>query len=196
MKNYFKNLAFYFPSGKIWNLKNNRAYIFGKLIYALSKQFEKTDIIIEDFFKKYSPYIATEYWLNLWENILGIPDDIFFLSTNLDQRRQFILAKLYLRNIYNLDSYYRLAEILGLDISITRGTVENSRLPFKLPQMLLGSSLDKNFIIIIKCNNISKSKLPKILPFSLKSENDNDVIFQKLCDTMKPVDTAFYFKNT
>jgi len=195
MKNYFKNLAFYFPSGKIWASKNSREKYIGKFIYALSQQFYKTDMTIEDFFVKYSPYLADNYWLNLWEKVLGIPDDVFFLSTDLEQRRQFILEKLYIRKVYNIDNYYRLADILGLDINILIADAGSSILPFTLPMSLLVSSTEIPWRVIIEFQGNLNSSLPKTLPFTLKSDLENDSVFRKLCDKIKPVDTIFYYRN-
>jgi len=195
MKNYFKNLAYYFPIGKCWAGKNSKETNIGNIIYSLSQQFYRTDTDIYNLFSKFSPYYADEYWLGKWEKFLKIPDDIFFLSDDLEQRRKFVLAKLYMRKIYNLNSYYRLAEILGLKINILMGDTGASILPFRLPIRLMGSSTEIPFSITIEFIGGSSSRLPKTLPFTLKNNLENDEIFKNICDKIKPCDTIIYYRN-
>jgi len=190
-RNYFKNFLYYFPKGKFWNFSKNGN--FYKFLTILSKNFENLDFTVENFIESMSPYLADTYWIENWEKILQIPDDIFYLSDSIEQRRQFVLSKLFLRKLFTNNDYLYLASILGLDIEISTGYVAVSTLPFTLPQTLTDNIDDIPFICYIAFKNISSSTLPKILPFKLKDDKTNDEIFKKICLKYKPVFSDFKF---
>jgi len=73
IKEYARNLAHYFPQGKLWTAKNIKDTTFEKLLLGLAEILRDTDILIEDLKEQFFPQNTTDF-IEEWEATVGIPD--------------------------------------------------------------------------------------------------------------------------
>lgn len=107
-----KNLL---PRGRVWSRENSG--IQHGLIEGLAKSFQQMDedavqLLIEAF-----PSTTTDL-IDEWNATVGIPDPCFGAPENIEQNRQYIVAKLIADGGQTVDYYKSIAASLGLIITI------------------------------------------------------------------------------
>jgi uncharacterized protein YmfQ (DUF2313 family) len=106
------------PAGLVWNAKNKEGSILRLVLQALSQEMGRYQADVYQVATEAVPnFNAT--MLDEWEQVLGIPDDCIPLADNPTDRAFNIMLKLGYLNLQTEADYIRLANLLGLSISIS-----------------------------------------------------------------------------
>lgn len=109
-------------------------------------------------------------FIDEWEKMVGIPDDIFVVESTLEKRVQNVLFKMTNGIEPTKAGIKELAEIFGAEVEF-ESWQDKHRLPIRLPYHLIKQEL-RPYVIYIKIitpseQSAENSILPKRLPFLL-----------------------------
>ncbi len=187
-----QSLANYLPGGQFFIAKNVQDTNFRRLLQGFSTELQRNEEILIDTSVEHDIECTTQL-IGEWEKSLGIPDDCYPGTGDIEERRTHVIAKLALMNVATREDFEFLAAFLGFTV-----TIESAReafglgLPSPLPFSLL-SNVAARFTWVVRGENIAIVGLPLNLPFELrKSETLLQCVFNKL----KPANTLILFLNT
>jgi len=126
-----------------------------------------------------------------WEQMVGIPDDIFDISGNLETRKRNVLLKLAGSKAETKQQFERIGKILGFDIEV-EPAFKYSRFTYKFPVLLLNEG-SSPFVIVV---NINKSLKANGFPFTFTfkfSTNPADIL-KLFFNKIKPSNTIIVFR--
>jgi uncharacterized protein YmfQ (DUF2313 family) len=155
-----KSLADYLPIGKLFVGKNVGETNLFKLLMGLAAECFRAENNINLVADEYD-IETTTLLIEQWESALGLPDDCMNNTTDLEIRRQQVLAKFTL-SIDTAESFIELVRIFGFDIEIVTGkSVGVYPLPY--PWLYFDSSKTARFTIIVR---LAESIKPSVYPFT------------------------------
>lgn len=155
-----KSLADYLPIGKLFQGKNISDTNLFKLLMGLAVECKRAEGNLNLVADEYD-IRTTTLLIEEWEKALGLPDDCLNNTTDLEIRRQQVLAKFTL-SIDTVESYINLAAIFGYTIEIVTGrSVGVYPLPY--PWVYFSSSKTARFTIIVR---LAESIKPSVYPFT------------------------------
>ena len=186
-----QRLADYMPGGRLFRSKNIADSNFRKLLRGLSHELFTADGLLRDFQQDINPNVTT-YFLNEWEQALGIPDDCFPGSGTEDERRRDILIKLSALGIQTVDDFVELAAVFGITVDVHGGRYF-SKFPLEFPILLFDSEKASRFTIVVDFTVDAASKLPLTFPFTFGDEiiGGLECLFRRL----KPANCDILFRQ-
>jgi uncharacterized protein YmfQ (DUF2313 family) len=137
------------------------------------------------------------YYINEWESLVGIPDDILNVEVELVDRVANVLFKITNNNEPTQKNILRFAQIFGVNVEFGDWST-NVTLPLKLPFLLLARDAQPYYIYInVKAsieNNVENSALPYVLPFVLRTSITK--AFEKIVRLIIPAnyDVSFLYE--
>lgn len=137
------------------------------------------------------------YYINEWESLVGIPDDILNVEVELVDRVANVLFKITNNNEPTQKNILRFAQIFGVNIEFIDWS-RNVMLPLKLPFLLLTREAQPYYIYInVKAStevNVENSHIPYVLPFVLRTSIKNR--FEKIVRLIIPAnyDVVFLYE--
>lgn len=186
---YTNILAKYMPNGKTFVSKYTLESNLREFLKSIATTHQYTDEVIDGILNDYNILTTeNEEFLTLWENAVGIPDDIFDIETLIETRRQNILAKLFIRKANTISDYIYIAErILNKKVRITPGDSVKYP-PYEIPFYPVGD--DSSFIVIVWGDNIAGYP-PYDVPFTPGGKTKLELLFDKI----KPINTKFIYDD-
>jgi len=126
-----------------------------------------------------------------WEKAVGIPDNIFDISSNLETRKRNILLKLAGSKAETKEQFERIGKILGFDVKCETG-YQYCVFPLRFP-LIFATQEVMPFLIVISVN---KKYQPQTFPLSFPIEfrTDQASILKLLFDKIKPSNTKLIFR--
>jgi len=126
-----------------------------------------------------------------WEKAVGIPDNIFDISGNLETRKRNVLLKLAGSKAETKEQFERIGAILGFDIQV-EPAFKYSRFTYTFPVLLLNEG-SSPFVILV---NINKSLKPNgfSFKFTFKFSIDSADILKLFFNKIKPSNTIIIFR--
>lgn len=187
-----QSLANYLPGGQFFISKNVKDTNFRNLLEGFATELQRNEEVLIDTSVDHD-IECTTLLIDEWEKALGIPDDCFPGTGDLDERRTHVIAKLALMNVATIEDFQFLATFLGFTV-----TIQSAReafglgLPSPLPFALLSEDAAR-FTWVVKGENIANIGLPYALPFALQSA---ETLLQCVFNKLKPANTRILFLNT
>lgn len=121
---YARQLKALLPRGAVWKLEPESE--LSKLLTALAQELARVDGRAEDVVNEWDPRTALEL-LSDWEEMLGLPDDVFTeIPASVGERRTNILSRLLARGGASHQYFIDVAAVLGFTITISEYTVSRS----------------------------------------------------------------------
>lgn len=113
-------------------------------------------------------------FIDEWEKMVGIPDDIFAVESTLEKRVRNVLFKMTNGIEPTKAGIKKLATIFGVEVEF-ESWQDKHRLPIRLPYFLVKQEL-RPYVIYIKIIDTAqqdgeKTTLPRRLPFLLRKRN-------------------------
>lgn len=113
-------------------------------------------------------------FIDEWEKMVGIPDDIFAVESTLEKRVRNVLFKMTNGIEPTKAGIKKLATIFGVEVEF-ESWQDKRRLPIRLPYFLVKQEL-RPYVIYIKIIDTAqqggeKTTLPRRLPFLLRKRN-------------------------
>lgn len=115
-----KTLSDYLPGGKLWaakNLFNSKMYQF---IRGLSSEHVRAEEYLRELQKEFIPD-ETLNFVEDWEKALGIPDDCFSGTGDLEIRRRDVLIKLASLGVQTAEDFQNIAALFGVTATVVPG---------------------------------------------------------------------------
>lgn len=184
IKEYARNLAHYFPQGKLWTAKNIKDTIFEKLLLGLAEVLRDTDILIEDLKEQFFPQNTTDF-IEEWEATVGIPDSCLKVASNIETRRINVLGKLASLGAVTEEHWINIATVMGLEITIEAFS-DVAVFPDTFPILLSGTPEEDIFITLITIagGDSDVNVFPYTLPLTF--EEDIATNFKCIINSIKP----------
>jgi len=110
-----QSLADCMPNSKFFIAKNKEDTNMYKLVKAEAKEFQRANAKVANLASQFIPN-QQDSIIDLWEQLLGIPDKCIKINVSDLQRRIDIIVKLGYLNLQIKQDYYNLAEILNVEI--------------------------------------------------------------------------------
>ena len=177
-------LADYLPGGRMFEAKNINDSNFRQLLRGLSGEFFTAQGYLVTLESEYFPGLTTLF-LAEWEKALGIPDDCFSGSGDLNERRRDIVVKLASLGVQTADDFVRLGELYGLSLTVTPLSDEAP-----LPPGI--SEVEARYVFVVTGPSLTSDFPPYDIPYSLTS---GETILQCLFDKQAPANCAVIYRN-
>jgi uncharacterized protein YmfQ (DUF2313 family) len=177
-------LADFLPSGPLFEAKKISDSNFRKLLKGFAGELFTAEGYIKTFDDEYSP-LTTVLFIEEWERALGIPDDCFRATGDIDERRVHILTKLASLGIQTQDDFIALGLIFGNDITVEAlDAMVSPPIPVTYP--------DARFTLVITGAEIVSGFPPYDVPFT---PDTGESILQCLFNKLIPVNCKLLFVN-
>ena len=143
------SIAHYLPNDAMYEAKFIEGTNVRNLLMGLAPEFGRIEDLLNLFTNELSPNEAN-YLIGEWESMVGIPDSCFTGSGTLAERRRDVLVKLASLSIQTANDFITLADIFGVDVSISNGTDGGFFFPASFPMAFTTPTPSTKFIIIVK----------------------------------------------
>jgi uncharacterized protein YmfQ (DUF2313 family) len=172
------SLAAHYPNSPLWEAKNTS----GTNIYALINGISKTLLTAENFLhilsSKFIP--LDSFFVEDWEKALSIPDCCFDGTGTLEERRVDVIIKLASMAVQTRQDFIKLAEMLGVAISINSGD-EISSFDLSFPFLFFGTNAESTYTLVVTYSGLSEDHFPFTFDFAFgnKLASKLECIFKK-----------------
>lgn len=181
----------YLPGGRAHAAAQVRGTNIRKLLLGFATELMRVDSLISLFRIDTNPK-ETQFFLDEWENALGIPDICFSgLGTN-DDRRVAILIKLSALGIQTNADFVDLAARLGIEVTITAGSV-HGLFPWVWPKFFYETAKEARFTIFITPLQVIGESFTYTFPITFGDENL--AILECLFAEFKPANVQVIFNS-
>lgn len=134
------------PDGIAWLSKNTENQKLRLYLQGVSGEVLNLINIIATVCEDFAPAF-TNYFIDKWEELVGIPDSCFQRPNTLEERRDLIISKISLMRPKTIDDYKVLANFLGYRIEFSWANPENT-FPYEFPHFL-GDTSEELFKVYI-----------------------------------------------
>jgi hypothetical protein len=184
--------ANYLPTGKIFGQAKIPTSNLYKYFLGTSKEqgnfIATLNQIYDGMFPKES--IAL---LEYHEKELGIPDSTFNAQGTIEERQIDVIVKKYMMRGNRIQDYLSIAEIYGVQATISTG-IQAASFPLKLPASFADDSGKIRHTLYIYLYEVANSTFP--LPFPLPFYCQSNISkVKKIYNSIKPVTTKIIYKE-
>lgn len=191
IEQHTKALADYLPNGRTFEAKHITDSNLHKLLRGFAGEFFNAQgylcLLEQDYFPD-----ATEFFLDEWEQALGIPDQCLSGGGTFEERRRDILVKLTALGVQTAEDFITLAQIYGIDIEIKNGN-EASSFDYTFDINFFGDATDGRFTIVVVFPIPEGSFF--IYDFPIIFGDRTQFILQCLFNRLKPANCRVIFVN-
>ena len=183
-------LANYLRDDKLHDNKNKEDSNFYKILIGLAEGWldfrNNANAIVDNYNINNSLLLIEE-----WEQAVGIPDNIFDISSDIETRKRNILLKISGSKAETSLKFENIGKILGFDIKCETG-YQYCRFPLRFP-IIFTTAEAMSFLIVI---TINKKYQPETFPFTFPIEFKSDIaiILKLFLDKIKPANTKLIFR--
>jgi len=189
IEQYTDSLARYMPGGDLFASRSVADSTFRKLLRGLSGELFRCNGLIKEYCEQIIPDTTTKF-VSEWESALGIPDDCFFGTGTLEERRLHVLIKLASFGVQTQQDFINLALLFGIVVTVTNGTLHGT-FPMEFPLSFFNSSQDARFTIIVDFDEILGGVFPYTFPILFGDATLS--IIECLFEKLKPANTELIF---
>ena len=187
-----QTLANYLPSGRAFGAKNLSTSNIRNLLRGFSNEL----IIVDNFIKLFRTDIVpgqTQFFLEEWERVVGIPDHCFDGKGTILERRTAVVLKLAALGIQTNSDFVRLAETFGLSVTVTSGSVTSTIFPWIFPVKFYATDKAARFTIVVTPIETIGETFTYTFPIPFGTENL--VILKCLFNEFRPANVEVVFQN-
>lgn len=188
---YADSLAAYMPGGALFASKSVQNSNFRKLLQGMAGELFTANGLLREYSREILPDQTVQF-IEEWEKALGIPDDCFSGSGNLNDRRRDILVKLAALGVQTEQDFIDLAALFGIDIDIIHGT-ETFTFPITFPATFFNSLRESRFTIIVVFTVPTVNRFEYTFPFIFGGEEIG--ILECLFEKLKPANCKVIFNQ-
>jgi hypothetical protein len=177
----FEILRSCLPSGKIWEGKYKEEYYLYKLFNVFAGEFNKVSTSLREYNTEVDIWGVSIKTIEFWENLVGIPDDIFPKKTNLltiEQRRNNVAIKLFGLKISSKTELRILLEKIFPELIGSGWQIINASsysIPYTMPFLITGRNAKKTLIIALPLA-LQGESIPYTVPFTVGGSSVGSII--------------------
>jgi uncharacterized protein YmfQ (DUF2313 family) len=189
IESYTDSLAAYLPGGELFISKSIQDSNFRKLLRGLAWELFRANGYLREY--DILPD-ETEKFLSEWESTLGIPDDCFSGTGDLNERRRDILVKLAALGVQTAEDFVELAAIFGVTVEVVCGAL-NGNFTYTFPMRFYNSAIEARFTIVVRfvVQESNRFTLTFPFPFGDSSIGILECLFRKI----KPANCDIIFEQ-
>jgi uncharacterized protein YmfQ (DUF2313 family) len=185
-------LAAWLPNDKyVFSDKNVVGSDLRNLIEGLAQVFVDAKGQIVTFQDNYD-INKTELFISDWENSVGIPDQCFDGSGDIETRRLHVLVKLASLGVQTAQDFIALASLFGITVTITSGN-PNGIFPMTFPILFFDNATAARFTIVVNFTVDAGSRFPYTFPLPFGDENI--ALLECLFSRLNPENTQVIFNQ-
>lgn len=185
------SLAKYLPGGRIFAKAYDNTSNLHKFLKGLTSELVLADGYLRTYEQEIIPD-QTVLFLEEWEKAVGIPDDCFSGTGDVDTRRSHVLIKLASLGVQTQQDFVDLAALFGITVTVGSG-VDFASFPMELPMLLL-SPTEARFTIIVLFTVTTPNEFPMTFPITFGDQVI--AIVQCLFNKLKPANCQTIFLET
>lgn len=155
-------IAAHLPIGGVFEAAHEEDTTFRALLEGIGVEYFRTEENIFDVCQEMDPQV-TDDLLPEWERSVGIPDDCFSTSGDVDRRIQAVLLKLGGFRVQTEQDFIDIAALLGQTIEIEPGAVSGAY-PMSYPGIYLGGVKGARFTMIVHFPDAENTNYPQEYP--------------------------------
>lgn len=187
-------LGKHMPDGRAWANKRNPASNMGKMVFALSVEFFRMELLLDNILTEMDVRQTSDLLLE-WEESVGIPDPCFGVFETLEERRQAVINKLSnYAGVQTLADFQRVIDLFGVTGTIVNGNSVGV-FPLRFPIRFFTNRSDAVHTLIVDLAQRRETfPFSEFFPIPFTSVI-NDVIICVL-NTLKPANVRLLFRFT
>lgn len=190
-------LARHLPKGRVWSSGFDQDSNIGKLIKGLSIEFYRLEVLTKKISDE-TDIIKTDELLTDWEKSVGIPDNCFDTTPNIEDRREQIRQKLSnFGGVQKAEDFIRVAALFGFDVEIS--VIPGSTVgmfPLVFPVMFFDSTRSVTHTIFILITNSVEGDEFFPLEFPLPFSSGGTTFLQCIFNVLAPANVQVIVKDT
>ncbi len=174
-----EKLSQHFPVGKAWEAALDDQTNLGKLLMGLGAELYRVELAIELLSNDFEIQ-QTSLLIREWEISVGIPDDCFDISGDIQERRDSILTKIRDAGVRTVDDFVDVAALFGVVVRIEPGVL-HGLFPLLFPIAFYDSAKTARFTMIVDQPGV-REVFPILfpIPFSAGISGIVECLFLKL----------------
>ncbi len=186
------SFAHFLPVGKSFDSKNETVAVLRKFLEGLSGELKRVHDGMNDLSFDYDINSCTELITN-WESAVGIPDDCFPGTGDIEERRTHVLIKLARMNVQTAEDFVDVIELLGFTVSLAPG-VDVGVFPLPFPLLtFFKDSQQARFTLVVDLDT-NNAVFP--LPFPIEFTSSVNTIVTCLLNQIKPANVDLLLRFT
>ena len=182
------SLAAFMPSGRIFSDKDEENTTLRKYLTGLAIELFRIDEQMNVMSEDYDINLTTEF-IDQWESAVGIPDNCFNSTNDIDERRQNVLTKLARMNLTTEQDFIDLAALYGFNITVESGFTLGSHFTMTFPITLSGKE-DRFTMIVTFETTLETFPLTFPIPFGETGIS----LVQCLFNRLKPANVKIIYQ--
>ena len=191
LEQYADSLSAYMPGGLLFASRSIKDSNFRKLLRGMAGELFRANGLLRDYNSEIIPDQTIKF-IDEWESALGIPDDCFKGTGDIDERRRDVLIKLASLGVQTEADFLGLAETFGIDIQIRTGS-ENGLFPMTFPIVFFNTPKVARFTMIVTFDVDAANVFPLTFPFVFG--DDTIAIVECLFRKLKPANCDIIFEQ-
>lgn len=156
------SLAKYLPGGRAFQQAQRSTSNFHKFLKGLACELVLADGYLRTYEQEIIPD-QTVLFLAEWEKAVGIPDDCFPGTADIDTRRTHVLVKLASLGVQTAQDFVDLAALFGITVTV-ESALPSSIFPFTFPILFL-TTTEARFTILVTFTVTINNSFPLVFPF-------------------------------
>ena len=164
LETHAQRLADYLPGGRVFQAKSMDDSNLRKLLRGLAHELFTADGYLRDFQEDIAPSVTT-YFIEEWEQALGIPDSCFSGDGSITERRRDVVIKLASLGVQTAEDFEALGDIFGVTVTVRPGRYFN-KFPLVFPVLLFDTVKESRFTIVADFTVTASSRFPLTFPFT------------------------------
>jgi len=185
-----QRLADYLPGGRLFAAKDRDGSNLRSLLTGIADELFTADGYIVDYQNDIIPD-ATVYFIEEWEQALGIPDSCFAGTGTLNERRRDIILKLVTLGVQTADEFVSIAALFGVAVTV-ESAAPHGIFPMTFP-IFIGTAKDARFTLFVTFTVNAVSRFP--ITFPLTFGDEFIPIIECLFRRLKPANCDVYFQQ-
>lgn len=186
-----QTLADYLPGGRLFHAKQIHDSNFRRLLRGFAGEVFRADGYVQTFKEDVIPD-ATRFFLDEWEEAVGIPDGCFSGAGTEAQRLRDVLVKLASLGVQTVEDFEALGALFGVTVDVSPAhpfTV----FPLEFPVLLFDTEKEARFTIVVDFTVNASSKFPLTFPFVFGDETIG--VLECLFRRLKPANCDIIFRQ-
>jgi hypothetical protein len=189
IEQYTDSLADYIPGGCMFAAAHIQDTNFRRLLTGLSFELFNANGLLRAYSNGILPDCTVEF-IEEWESMLGIPDECFPATGDINERRLHIIIKLARMNVTTLQDLQNLLDLLNINVTLSCG-IDHITFPLTFPILFFNTRKDARFTIVATLNDPDCPVFPLTFPIPFGCNVDD--LLRCVLNELRPANTKVLF---
>lgn len=191
IEQYTNSLAAYLPGDELFVSKSIDGSTLRKLLRGFAGELFRCNGLIKEYSEEIIPDETVKF-ISEWESAVGIPDDCFPGTGDIETRRLHVLVKLASLGVQTAQDFIDLAALFGITVNIVPG-IRAVTFPLLFPVTFFETEKEARFTIIVQFLEQDVDRFPFTFPVIFGTEEIG--ILECLFNKLKPANVNVLFQQ-